>query len=123
MTPPTKSVSGTSPSSPVPLPSSLQKLHKVAKQLEGVFVQELYKAMRETVPSDGFASGGSGEEMFTGLMDEHLAAETPSQWQHGIGEAVYRQLLHRLPVPADSEGAPATSAGAAASTARHEESR
>jgi flagellar protein FlgJ len=68
-------------------------LKKVAGQLEGVFVQQLFKAMRDTVPQEeGIVSGGSGEDIFTSLMDEHLAAETPKHWQGSLGEALYRQL-------------------------------
>lgn len=70
-----------------------QQLRETAGQLEGLFVQQLFKAMRETVPTgDGIVSGGAGEDMFTGLMDQHLAAETPNQWGGGIAEALYRQL-------------------------------
>lgn len=70
------------------------KLRKVATQMEGAFVQQMYKAMRDTVPTDGMFSGGSGEEMFSSMLDEHVAADTPSQWQHGLSEAIYQQL-HR----------------------------
>ena len=81
-------------------------LRKVAGQLQGVFVQQLFKAMRETVPQgEGFVSGGAGEEIFTSLMDEHLAAETPKHWEGGLGEALYRQL-RSLALPSD---APASS--------------
>jgi len=74
------------------------KLKKTAKQLEGVFVQQLFKAMRETVPQDeGAVSGGTGEDMFTGLMDQHLAADTPTQWAHGLADAAYKQLRKALP--------------------------
>jgi flagellar protein FlgJ len=74
-----------------------QKLRKVTHQLEGVFVQQLFKAMRETVPQDeGVLTGGSGQDMFTGLLDEHLAAETPQQWNSGLGEALFRQLRGAL---------------------------
>ena len=74
------------------------KLRKTAQQLEGLFVEQLYKAMRETVPQgEGVVDGGSGEEMFTGLMDEHLAADTPTQWAHGLAAAAYRQLRAALP--------------------------
>ena len=60
------------------------KLRKASTDLEGLFVSQLFKAMRETVPKDeGIVSGGSGEEIFTGLMDEHLAAETPKHWGRG----------------------------------------
>lgn len=69
------------------------KLRQSAEQLEGLFVQQLYKAMRETVPQEeGIVSGGAGEDMFTGLMDQHLAAETPRHWSGGLGDALYRQL-------------------------------
>ena len=68
-------------------------LRKTARDLEGLFVQQLFKAMRETVPEgEGIVSGGAGEEIFTGLLDEHLAAETPRQWESGVAEALYRQL-------------------------------
>jgi len=74
------------------------KLRKAAQQLEGVFVQQLYKAMRDTVPQqEGIVSGGAGEDIFTGLLDQHLAAETPKHWQTGLSDALYRQLSRGLP--------------------------
>ena len=95
-------------------PGEDAKLRKVAQQMEGVFVQELYKAMRATVPqSDGAMNGGAGEEMFTGLMDQHLATETPEAWGRDLGEAIYQHLRGRLTAAAaptgvkDAEGATA----------------
>ena len=76
-----------------------QRLRAVAKQLEGVFVQELFKAMRETVPKDGFTDGGAGESLFTGMMDEKIATHVPEHWDRGIGESLYRQLRAALPHP------------------------
>lgn len=70
-----------------------EKLRNAAGQLEGLFVQQLFKTMRETVPQgEGIVSGGAGEDIFTGLLDQHLAAETPKQWESGMAEALYRQL-------------------------------
>lgn len=86
-----------SPDAP-PTQSTDDKLRESARQLEGLFVQQLFKVMRETVPQqEGIVSGGAGEEMFTSLMDQHIAAETPSQWEGGLAEALYRQLRGRLP--------------------------
>lgn len=86
-----------------------KKLRKAASDLEGLFVSQMFKAMRATVPSDeGIVSGGSGEEIFTGLMDEHLAAETPSHWGGGISEALYRQLSKGL-LAASATGVPTSS--------------
>jgi flagellar protein FlgJ len=77
-------------------PAEDAKLQRVARQLEGVFVQQLFKAMRETVPEDGAVDGGAGEQMFTSMMDEHLADQLPGQWHHGIGEGLIRQLRNAL---------------------------
>jgi peptidoglycan hydrolase FlgJ len=90
------------------------RLRKTAGQLEGVFVQQLFKAMRDTVPQDEGAIGaGTGEDMFTGLMDQHLAADTPTQWAHGLAEAAYKQLRAALPTAAQS-ATPASPASPAA---------
>ena len=85
-----------------------QRLRAVTKQLEGVFVQQLFKAMRETVPQDGFTDGGAGEEIFTGMMDETMATHVPNQWDRGIGESLYRQLRAALPPQANPGVVPAT---------------
>ncbi len=91
-------VTGRAVHSPAPALSAEQtRLRQAAQQLEGVFVEQLFKAMRATVPSDGTMNGGAGEEMFSGLLDEHLAAQTPDQWQRGLGEALYRQLCDAVP--------------------------
>jgi flagellar protein FlgJ len=88
----TPAVGVTTPVTP-PASEKDKALRKSARDLEGLFVQQLFKAMRETVPEgEGIVSGGAGEDIFTGLLDEHLAAETPKQWQSGIAEALYRQL-------------------------------
>lgn len=72
--------------------SAEARLRKVAQQLEGAFVEQLFKAMRETVPEGGLTNGGSGEEIFSSLMDQHLATEVPTQWESGLGAALVRQL-------------------------------
>lgn len=84
-----------------------ERLRAASKQLEGVFVQELFKAMRETVPKDGLTDGGAGEEIFTGLMDEKIAAHVPDHWERGIGDSLYRQLRAALP-PVNPGAAPSS---------------
>lgn len=96
------------------------KLRKASQQLEGAFVQQMYKSMRDTIPEGGMFDGGSGEQMFTGMMDEHVAADTPLKWQHGLSEAIYRQMrgaMHQAhqdqPVAAATGASNAVSASAA----------
>ena len=93
------------------------KLRKASQQLEGAFVQQMYKSMRDTIPEGGMFDGGSGEQMFTGMMDEHVAADTPLKWQHGLSEAIYRQMrgaVHQQ--HQDQQVADATSASSAAAS-------
>lgn len=83
--------------SPAPAPSEAERLRRTARDLEGVFVEQLFKAMRETVPQgEGVVDGGSGEAMFTGLLDQRISAEAPAQWQRGLADALFRQLRGAL---------------------------
>ena len=85
---------------PAAAPPRDAKLQQAVTQLEGVFVQQLYKAMREAVPQqEGIVSGGPAEELFTALMDQHLAAETPKHWERGLADALYRQLSGQIVSP------------------------
>ena len=94
-----------------------QKLRAATKQLEGVFVQELFKAMRETVPQDGLTNGGAGEDIFTGLLDQKLATAAPSQWSHGLSESLVRQLGARLGSTSASAAQAATNVNDVATSA------
>jgi flagellar protein FlgJ len=98
--------------------SRAQRLRATARQLEGVFVEQMFKAMRETVPEGGATSGGSGEEMFTGMLDQSLAGEVPARWSNGLAEALYRQLQRAAGLEGVTEGtAPAAPSAAPSSPA------
>lgn len=68
------------------------RLRAATRLLEGTFYQELFKAMRETVPQGGALPGGAGEEMFTSLMDQHVADAAALKSDRGIGAALYRHF-------------------------------
>jgi flagellar protein FlgJ len=76
------------------------RLTQAVQQLEGVFVEQLFKAMRETVPTDGLTSGGPGEQMFFGLLDQRLSEIVPQQWSSSMGDALLARF--RLDAPAAS---------------------
>lgn len=69
-----------------------QRLRELCAQLEGVFLGELMKVLRETVPEGGLASGGIGEEIFSSLLDQHLSELAAGRLDEGLGAALYRQL-------------------------------
>lgn len=105
------------PSPPVeatdPRRAQAERLRATARQLEGVFVEQMFKAMRETVPEGGATSGGSGEEMFTGMLDQSLAGEVPARWSNGLAEALYRQLQRAAGLEGVPSSEPASSSPAA----------
>lgn len=67
-------------------------LRRACAELEGVFFQEMLKALRATVPEGGVVDGGTGEEIFTSLMDGHLSTLAALRSGGALGEALYRQL-------------------------------
>lgn len=70
-------------------------LREACARLEGVFMQELIKALRATVP-EGVNGGGAAEDMFTGMLDQHVADSATARLERGLGAALYRQLRDRI---------------------------
>lgn len=94
-------------------PRSLEQQHaelrKAAHQLEGVFLAQLFAAMRgsESNP-DPTVNGGQAGEMFRTMMDEQIAERAALSMNRGVGEALYRQLARGLqPLPDDANARPA----------------
>lgn len=81
-----------------------ERLRQTALQMEGIFVQQLFAAMRDTVPQEGIVPQSSAQDTFTSLFDEKLAQQVPTQWSggHSLAQALYQQLSQRLaPAAAD----------------------
>jgi Rod binding domain-containing protein len=73
------------------------QLRRMAHALEGVFLNQLFQAMRATVHDPGLVAPSPGREMFEGLMDERMAQVAAERDTRGVGEALYRQLARRIP--------------------------
>jgi len=83
-----------------------ERLRVATQLLEGQFYQILFKAMRDTVPTEGLMSGGQGEEMFRDMMDQQLADSAAGNSERGIGAALYRHFVDHVSMAGD-EGASA----------------
>lgn len=111
MTPSVSGIGGT------PADPQEKKLRKAAADLQGMFVQQLFKTMRDSVPKDsGIVDQSQGEELFTGLMDERLAADTGTRWHRGLGDAIYRALRSKAGLD-EAPAAPASDPTAPVPTA------
>ena len=76
---------------------SREQVRKLSHQLEAVFVNQLFQAMRASVPKDPVLDNAPGADLFTQIMDEKLANQASDRLQRGLGESLYRQLARRLP--------------------------
>lgn len=69
------------------------RLRKAAHDFEGVFLAQMFKEMRATVPAE---ESVPGQEVFTEMLDDRMANEAAGRSTRGLGEALYRQLAARL---------------------------
>ncbi len=85
-------------SADVPRPEpALDRLREAARDLEGVFLSQLFRAMRDTVPQgEGFLATSGGEDMFAEMLDEVFGQIAARRLRGGIGDALYRQLSRRV---------------------------
>lgn len=65
--------------------------------MEALFYGQLLQSMRAVLPKDGIVAASQGEEMFTSMLDDKIAALASTHSQHGIADVLYRQLSARLP--------------------------
>lgn len=68
-------------------------LRQAAKEFESVFMYQVVKAMRATVPKAGLIEKGEGEEMFEGMLDEEWSKKLSARGgPSSLSEVIYRQL-------------------------------
>ena len=90
------------------------KLLEAAHQLESVFYGQLFQAMRATIPDGGLVQQGSGEKVFSGMLDDEVAKLAGRQTNRGLAAAIYNELSRRLPPEA-----PAVPTAAAPTEPKH----
>jgi len=81
-----------------------EELRRISNEMEGLFLRELLRAMRATLPDGGFCERSAGHDLFTELLDDQLANLAAEQMQRGIGEALCRQLTRRLEADGNPPG-------------------
>jgi flagellar protein FlgJ len=77
---------------------------KAAKEMEALFVVQLLKAMRKTVPESGLLTGGRGEEIMRSIQDESLAQAVAARGGLGLAETLERTLDRVHPEPENAPG-------------------
>lgn len=78
------------------------RLRTTSRLMEAQFYEELFKAMRETVPEGGLLDGGQGEEIFSSFLDRHLAEAQAMKGRLGLGDALYRHFTRNAAADASA---------------------
>jgi Rod binding domain-containing protein len=68
------------------------KVAQAAGELESLFIQHLLKEMRASIPKSELFGGGKAEEMYTGMLDEHLARKLADAGGIGISKPLLAQM-------------------------------
>ncbi len=80
-----------------------EALRTATRLLEGFTYQELFKALRRTIPEGGAIPGGAGNEIFQDLLDQHIAQLAAMGSERGLGSALYRQFLEAASDSSDAD--------------------
>ena len=80
-----------------------QRLRQSCREFEAIYIQEMYKAMRKTVPESDLLPDSTANTLYRDLLDMELARATAAGDGTGIGQAMYEQLKDTLAAPQDGK--------------------
>ncbi|ACL70403.1 rod-binding protein [Halothermothrix orenii] len=69
-----------------------QKLKEAADQFVAIFVKQMLKTMRDTVPEKGLIDGGFAEDVFTDMLDGEISKQSVRQGFNYLSRLLYEQL-------------------------------
>jgi flagellar protein FlgJ len=83
---------------------------KAAEEMEALFISQLVKAMRSTLPKDGIMGGGRGEDVARTLQNEALGKSMAARGGFGLAQQLLQDLNKMNPQGSDPNN-PEQSAG------------
>jgi flagellar protein FlgJ len=73
------------------------RLAKACADFEAIFVQQLFKTMRASVPESNLLDGGRAEELYTSMLDQRVAEQmAQGQGSIGLAKQMRNNLAHYL---------------------------
>jgi peptidoglycan hydrolase FlgJ len=76
---------------------NLQALRKSCRDFEAIYTQEMYKAMRKTVPDGGILDNKNmANGLYREMLDMEIAKASAAGKGNGIGEAMYQQMKGKI---------------------------
>lgn len=75
------------------------KAWEAAQDFESMFVAQVLDQMNQSPSTDGYFSGGPGEQIYRGLLNEQYSKAITARGGVGIAEPIYRVLIGAQEVP------------------------
>ena len=75
---------------------SHKQLRESAREMESIYIYQMYKSMRKTLPEDGLFPQSSTSKTFQEMLDLELARKAASGNGTGLGEGIYQQLKDQI---------------------------
>ncbi|MCP3953481.1 MAG: hypothetical protein GY697_14880 [Desulfobacterales bacterium] len=69
-----------------------QRLRKACQDMESLFIHQLLKEMRATIPKSGLFGKSHAQDIYTGMLDGRLAQEISQNRGLGLSTLLMRQL-------------------------------
>ena len=73
-----------------------EKLKNVCQAFESLFLAQVMKEMRATVPKSELFDGGQAEEIYTSMLDEKFSEEISTNGSLGLAKKLYESLSKTL---------------------------
>ena len=87
-----QSVSNIKNNSTDPKEQQLRSLRKSCREFEAIYINEMYKTMRKTVPDSGLFKKDMSSTIYQEILDLEMAKSTAEGDGTGLGKAMYEQL-------------------------------
>ena len=68
------------------------ELEKACQEMESIFLNFLLKEMRNTINKSGFISGGTAENIYTGMLDAEISKVIAERGGIGLSKILQDQL-------------------------------
>lgn len=73
-------------------PGALPTLREATQQFESIFIAQIMKTMRGTVPESELMGSDSGQGIFRDMLDQEYSRQIAFAGGFGIGDMLYQQL-------------------------------
>ncbi len=75
-----------------PKSGDAEAIQDAARQFESVFLHQVFKSMRASLPEDGWLSGGFGGQVFTDMLDQQYAEQASATGSLGLATLIANDL-------------------------------